>query len=400
MLCPECGSEMPDFAAFCGSCGTKLSPSMEPPASASEPASDPASAQVPVTEKSAVIAFLKNHIGYVVLAIVLAALLAFIAVPLIREQVSTIRDEHHVTFVMHAPRYNDHATAIPIRVTGTKADGAPYDKMLYLDGGGNGVVLQPGTYTLSCVGGSILENGTLLLAPEDVQLQVEVPQGLPRNAFVQVPPDQYFEFRAVSPADIDEKTLEYVYMIAAANPADNGKAEKLRDNALEIHKQAAATNEEKRAALNETATGPLTVSVGDTARFVGTLQLCSPEEVAERLQDESVTWNYYGRRLAVLWLDEPRQVTREYPEQTGDYGWYDDEGAYHPENMYRERYEMRCLLLSNDVDGIYSYAEGDDGTLAGLDGRRVLVTGKVSSPDWADSQISPITLANPQFEAV
>jgi hypothetical protein len=59
-----------------------------------------------------------------------------------------------------------------------------------------------------------------------------------------------------------------------------------------------------------------------------------------------------------------------------------------------QEYEVKCLVFSTDVEGIYS--AGDDGTLSSHDGKHVLATGRVNIPsDWTSSLISPITLANP-----
>lgn len=333
----------------------------------------------------------------VLLAVLLAGVLAM-AIPLVREQLSMSNDVHRVTFVIRAPGYNDQATPLPVKVEGQLANGSAYAQTTYLDGGGNGIVLEPGIYTLEFPGGSILANGTLLIAP-DAKLEVEVPQGLPRNAFVQLPTDQAVEYAAVAPLDTDEVMLNRIYTVAQANPDDHGKAQELRDAALKAHEEAVSKNEEHAAKVQQDATGDLAVSVGDSARFVGTLELCTPEDVSVRLQNDSVQWNFYGRTLAVVWLDEPREVTLQNPEQTG-YGWYDDEGDYHEDEVYTERYTMSCLLLNDDVEGVYSYGEGDDGTLSGLAGQRVLVSGKVATPDWSASQISPLVLANPTIEAL
>ena len=126
---------------------------------------------------------------------------------------------------MKTPGYNDDATAIPVHVTGTTADGSAYDQMVYLDGGGNGVVLDPGEYQLSFPGGSILANGTVLVAPKKKTLDVTVPDGLARNEFVQVPTDEAMTYKAVAPLDLTDETLDAVYEYAVQAPNDNGKAD-------------------------------------------------------------------------------------------------------------------------------------------------------------------------------
>lgn len=341
----------------------------------------------------------KRNWPLIILLVLAAALILAVAVPLVREQISAGSDAHRVTFVMRAPGYSGEATAIPVDVSGTQSDGTAFDLTVYLDGGGNGIVLEPGDYTLSFPGGSILPNGTVLVAPQDLQLQVNVPQDLPHSAFVQVPPDQVVEYSAVAPADVTDELLGSVCLYAMADPSDHGKAEELRENAVKAREEAIEQRQEHTAEVEKDATGPLTVSVGDSASFVGTMQICSPEDASARLEDDNIQWNYYGRTLAILWLDEPRELTLQDPQRAGE-GWYDDNGEYHEQEFYEENYTMTCLLMSNDVEGLYSYSETDDTWLSAYDGQRVLVSGKVSSPDWVDSQVSPIILANPTISYV
>lgn len=427
MQCPKCGREMPDYALFCGHCGLSLAhdnahdsgkgeadpslagfsiehweaiPSATADASAQSPASAP-SPQDSVPEPAPKPSFWVRHwkVPLAVLLVIAAIVLVAFAVPVVQEQVSMHSDRHHVTFVIRAPGYNDDATPLPVKVEGATAGGRLYSETVFLDGGGNGVVLEPGDYTLSFPGGSILANGTALLPPETV-LEINVPQGLPRNEFVQLPPDQAVEYLAVSPLDTTQEMLNDIYLTASSNPLDNGKAEELRDNALLAHEDAISKKDEHTAQVQQNAMGPLTVSVGDSARFVGTLEICSPEDVSARLEDENIQWNYYGRTLAVLWLDEPRDLSLINHAIYGGSGWYDEEGYYHEDAFYTEHYQMRCLLLDDDVEGVYSYGEGDDGTLSGLNCRHVLVSGKVGLPDWSGSLVSPVILANPTFETL
>jgi hypothetical protein len=336
----------------------------------------------------------------VVLLIFLLAIAAIIAVPLIQYQMASDKDIHRVTFVMKTPGYGDEATAIPVSISGTKADGTAYAETVYLDGGGNGVVLEPGSYELTFTGGSLLPNGTALLAPTDAKLNVEVPTGLAHNAFVQVPGDQVITYTAVSPLNLNEETLNAVYQSAIADPNDNGKADELLSVAAQAHEDAVAKRKADTAAIEKKAKGAITVSTGDEAQFIGTLQICSPEEVGERIGDDNVQWNLYGHTLAVLWLDEPRHVSLQ-TTTSGYYGYYDDYGYWNESDSYTDTqdHDITCLVLNNDVEGIYSYGSADDGTLSSHNGNHVLVSGKISTPtDWSTSQISPITLVNPTIE--
>ena len=335
----------------------------------------------------------------IVLALVLLlALVAAIAFPLAQEALSSNRTDHRVTFLLKTPGYDNEATALPVQVKGTAIDGTVVDEIIYLDGGGNGVSLEPGEYVLTFPGGSILSSGTVLVAPKDAKVTVTVPEGLARNEFVQVPTDQAVTYKAISPIDLTDKTLKKVYEYAVQAPNDNGKADKLRENAKKAREEAKAKHEAMTEAIEKEATGKLKVAPGDEAKFVGTLEINTAEEVASRLGDESIGWNLAGQTLAILWLEKPRKVTIE-TSYSDEYDYY--EGYYDSEDgrtyTTTEEYEVKCLVLNSDMEGIYSI--GDDGTLSALEGKRVLATGHVEvNTDWATSSISPITLAGPMLE--
>ena len=262
------------------------------------------------------------------------------------------------------------------------------------------VVLEPGDYTLSFPGGSILANGTVLLAPSKT-LEVNVPEGLARNEFVQIPTSKALSYKAISPVNLTDKQLDAVYEYAVQDPNDKGKADTLRANAIKAREEAISKKEADAAAIEKEATGKLKVSLGDEAKFVGTLEINTAEEVANRLGDESILWNLDGQKLAVLWLDKTRKVTVETSTSSEDYSsynyyYYDNEDEVETYTDTQE-YEVKCLVFSTDVEGIYSV--GDDGTLSSHDGKRVLAEGHINMPsDWASNLISPIELANPILE--
>lgn len=334
----------------------------------------------------------------IVALVFLLAIVAFIATPLIQESVSANRTDHRVTFVMKTPGYNDEATAIPVHVTGTQSNGAAYDEMVYLDGGGNGIILEPGEYTLAFPGGSILANGTVLTAPKKTTIDVSVSADLPRNAFVQVPTDTTVTYKAVSPVDLTDKTLDKVYEYAVQDPNDNGKADKLRENAKKVRDEAQAKRDKDAKAAKKEASGKLTVSEGEEAKFLGTMEIQTAEEVAAKLGDDNIAWNLAGQKLAVLWLDKARKVTVQtaYSDDYDGYDLYFDEtdGQTY---VNSQEFEVRCLVFSTDVEGIYSAP--DDGTLASHEGKTVFVKGNVYlNTDWASSLVSPIVLTDPVME--
>ena len=401
MQCPKCGEQLAEHGTYCGSCGAPVSkdgkagqdPSPVGPKQGQEPPSPVGPSEKEPRESRV------HWIAIGLLAVFALAMVLIVAVPLAQEQINASRDEHRVTFIMKTPGYNNDATAIPVQVKGTLANGNAFDQLIYLDGGGNGVVLEPGDYTLSFPGGSILANGTVLAAPSDQQLEVSVPTGLTRNEFVQLPADQVVAYTAIAPLDLTEEVLDGVYALAVEAPNDYGKADELRTGAWKAHEDAVTQKAADTAAVEKKAKAPLTASTGDEATFIGTLQICSPEEAAERLGDESLAWNFYGQTLAILWLDEPRKVTMQDASTYGVGGYYDEYGNYVEETT--AEFELTCLVLSADVEGLYSYEPADDGTLASLNGSHVLASGKLAATaDWAASQLSPITLVNPTFELV
>ena len=401
MYCPYCGRDIPNHASICPACRGVVSEAMMAAYYSDPPAAQASRAPEYVYETVQQEAYEEpksRKWPIIVVLVLLLALATFIAVPLIQESMSANRTDHRVTFVMKTPGYNDEATAIPVHVTGTQSNGQAYDQMVYLDGGGNGIILEPGEYTLAFPGGSILANGTVLTAPKKTTIDVSVAEDLPRNAFVQIPTDTTVTYKAVSPVDLSDKTLDKVYEYAVQDPDDNGKADKLRDNAKKVRDEAKAKQEKDAAAAEKEATGKLKVSEGDEAKFLGTLEIQTAEEVAAKIGDDSIAWNMAGQKLAVLWLDKTRKVTVEtaYSDDYDGYeGYYDEEDGQTYTNS--QEFEVRCLVFNTDVDGIYSAP--DDGTYDAHEGKKVLAEGHVYlNTDWASSLVSPITLTDPILE--
>ena len=407
MFCPYCGRDIPNNATICPACRGVVSETMiaayfqaEKEQGHRHHRSEQRQERIkpaPVEEPSDKEPKRRKWPIVIVLVLVLA-LVALIAVPLLQEAVASGKTDHRVTFLMKTPGYNDEATAIPVHVKGTQTNGAEYDEMVYLDGGGNGISLEPGEYVLSFPGGSILSNGTVLVAPKNKTIDVTVPEGLAHNEFVQVPTDDSVNYKAVAPLDLTDKTLEAVYKYAVQAPNDNGKADKLRANAVKAREDALAKKEAETDAIEKETSGKLKVSLGDEAKFLGTFEICSAEDVAKRLGNDDIAWNLGGQTLAVLWLEKPRKVTVE-TSTTDDYDGYnlyfdEEDGQTYTDT---QEYEVQCLVFSTDVEGIYSAP--DDGTLSAHDGKTVLATGHVSLPsDWTRSLVSPIELASPTLE--
>ena len=401
MFCPYCGRNIPNHTTICPYCRGFVSEAMI--ASYYQYTQENTASEAPDYTYGAAAGYVpeqpkRRKWPIVIVLLLVLAIAAVIAVPLFQEATASSRTDHRVTFLLKTPGYNDEATALPVQVTGTKADGTAYDTTVYLDGGGNGVALEPGEYTLTFLGGSILSNGTVLVAPNKATLEVTVPTDLARNEFVQVPTSKAITYKAVAPLDLKDKTLDKVYAYALQAPNDNGKADKLRANAIKARETAIAKHEEAQKAIEKKASGKLKVSLGDEAQFVGTMEINTADEVAKRLGDENIGWNFEGQTLAVLWLDKPRKVTVE-TSTTDEYDGYNlyfdqDDGSTYTET---QEFSVSCLLLHSDVEGVY--AAGDDGSLAAHDGQRVLATGKVGYPsDWSSSLVSPIVLINPDLE--
>lgn len=398
MYCPYCGRTISNRTTICPYCKGFVSEAMiaayyddqNPDRDFSYGYENPAQ---PVFEEP------KRRKWPIVVALILVlAIVAIIAIPLAQEAMSSNRADHRVTFLLKTPGYTNEATALPVHVKGAELDGTEHDEIVYLDGGGNGVSLEPGEYTLTFPGGSILPNGNVLVAPKGAKIEVTVPEGLARNEFVQVPTSQAVTYTVVLPADLTDKTLKKVYKYAVQAPGDNGKADQLSENAKKVREEAKAKRAATTAAIEKEASGKLKVSIGDEAKFIGTLEVNTADEVAQRLGDESIAWNLEGQTLAILWLEKPRKVTIEtsYSDEYDGYdGYYDSEDGQ--TYTTTEEYEVKCLVLNSDLEGIYS--AGDDGTLSAHDGKKVLAEGTISMPaDWASSLISPIMLANPTLE--
>ena len=411
MFCPYCGHGIADNATICPSCNGLVSEAIMASSYQNElgkhSRANYAQQPDPRDYDSAELGNVKLEDfnkprrfkwRYPVIGVIVLALLLFLVVPLAQEAISSTKDMHRVTFLLKTTGYNDDATAIPVQVTGTNSSGFVYDELVFLDGGGNGVVLEPGQYTLTFPGGSFLSNGKVLLAPEDAKLEVTVPEGLARNEFVQVPTKDAITYTVVSPIDVTDEQLNTVYEYAAKNPADHGKANTLRADIESKREQAKSEKAESDASVEKEASGDLKVSVGDEAKFIGTFDIISAEDAAEKLDDQSIYWNMAGQTLAVLWLDEERTVTVE-STTSSDYSYnyyYYDQNTGQTTTSSQE-YQVKCLVFNTDVEGVYTAA--DDGTLTAYDGKRVLVTGRVNlTSDWESSLLTPITLSSPEFE--
>lgn len=298
-------------------------------------------------------------------------------------------DEHRVTFALHAPGYNGQASSLPVQVKGTSNAGREIDKLVFLDSGGNGVILPAGNFTLTFPGGSFLASGTVLRAPEDYALEIEVPEGLAKNEFYQVSLENVVTYEAITPLNATDEIIEQVYTYASQNPSERTKVDELRDNAKAKHEEAVAKNNEDSEALLKKASRPITAVTGDNVDFVGTIRILTAEELGEALGDENIMWNFAERSVAILWLDEMREVTME--PDAGGYN-YSESG-----DPIADEYEVSQLLLNTDITGVYG--EPDDGTLAAFDGKHVLVSGKITrTADWASSQIAPVSVLNPEIE--
>lgn len=401
MFCPYCGRDISDRTTICPHCRGFVSEAMiatyyEDQSPERDFAYGYAAGSQPMPEEPK-----RRKWPIIVVLLLLVAIIAAIVIPLAQEAASANSTDHRVTFLLKTPGYNDEATALPVHVEGTETDGATYDEMIYLDGGGNGVSLNPGEYTLTFPGGSILASGTVLVAPDKASLKVTVPEGLARNEFVQVPTSEAITYQAIAPLNLTDETLDAVYEYAVQAPNDNGKANKLRDNAKKVREEAVAKREADINAIEKEATGKLKVSVGDEAKFVGTLEINTAEEVASRLGDENIAWNLAGQKLAILWLDKPRKVTVEtsYSDEYDGYSGYYYDSEDGQTYVETQEYTVKCLVFNTDVEGIYS--AGDDGSLAAYDGKQVLAVGHIELPyDWTSGLISPIVLANPTLETL
>lgn len=139
---------------------------------------------------------------------------------------------HDVTFRIDAPGYDPDADSpIPVRVSGTDADGAKVDAVFYLGPDDSTVQLRQGSYTASVAASPLLDGGGLYAVPDgliDVQVREDGVSGI----------DSTWSFTEMEPADITDDQIEASYDAAIDSGMDASRAGELRQAVLDARQAA------------------------------------------------------------------------------------------------------------------------------------------------------------------
>ena len=187
-------------------------------------------------------------IGIVAAAIAVVAVVlgVFISGNLVPAPTSTVVN---VRLSIDAPGYDSKDSALPVEVKGTTSSGSAYDQVFFIDPGGNGVELAPGSYSLAVKASPLLDNGNLYAVPSGT-LSFEIPQAVQDGATFEVP-NGTITLSYASPADITDTQIDSSYDMAITSGFDKATADaykkaliKNRDEAVAAKKAA----DEKAAA--------------------------------------------------------------------------------------------------------------------------------------------------------
>lgn len=199
-------------------------------------------------------------IGIVAAAIAVVAVVlgVFISGNLVPKPTSTVVN---VRFSIDAPGYDSKDSALPVEVTGTTSGGSAYDQDFFIDPGGNGVQLAPGSYSLAVKASPLLDDGNLYAVPSGT-LSFEIPQAVQDGATFEVP-NGTITLSYASPADITDAQIDSSYDMAITSGFDKATADaykkalvKNRDEAVAAKKAAdekAAAQAAQQAAAAEAA---------------------------------------------------------------------------------------------------------------------------------------------------
>lgn len=199
-------------------------------------------------------------IGIVAAAIAVVAVVlgVFISGNLVPAPTSTVVN---VRLSIDAPGYDSKDSALPVEVKGTTSSGSAYDQVFFIDPGGNGVELAPGSYSLAVKASPLLDNGNLYAVPSGT-LSFEIPQAVQDGATFEVP-NGTITLSYASPADITDTQIDSSYDMAITSGFDKATADaykkaliKNRDEAVAAKKAAdekAAAQAAQQAAAAEAA---------------------------------------------------------------------------------------------------------------------------------------------------
>lgn len=187
-------------------------------------------------------------VGIVIAAIAVVAVLlgVFISGNLVPKPTSTVVN---VKFSIDAPGYDSKDSALPVEVTGTTSGGSAYDQDFFIDPGGNGVELAPGSYSLAVKASPLLDDGNLYTVPTS-GLSFEIPQAVQDGATFEVP-NGTISLSYASPADITDAQIDSSYDMAITSGFDKATADAYKKALVKNRNEAVAAKkaaDEKAAA--------------------------------------------------------------------------------------------------------------------------------------------------------
>ena len=258
MFCPECGSDLPDDARFCTSCGARIEDTDETRAMPKPrtrvtdedrgPAPMPATA-LPVKaaqpEKPR-----KRHGAAIAVAAVVAVAAIAVAGGLVWWKLDQDRIAQEAYAEEHEPQtlvvpveidgYDaSSGSMIPVAVQGTDLDGNNVNETQYVDEDGESLELMRGSYTLSVPASPFADDGGIYTVPSG-SVKVEVGDS--------VETDGEFSFDKVDPEDATDEEIDAAYRYAKDGGCDSAeRADDLRDKAVEARDAAVRAEQEAEA---------------------------------------------------------------------------------------------------------------------------------------------------------
>ena len=221
MFCPECGSDLPDDARFCTSCGARIEdtdgtrampkPRMRVTDEDRGPAPMPTTA-LPVKaaqpEKPR-----KRHGAAIAVAAVVAVAAIAVAGGLVWWKLDQDRiaqeayaEEHEPQTLVVPVEIDDYdassGSMIPVAVQGTDLDGNNVNETQYVDEDGESLELMRGSYTLSVPASPFADDGGIYTVPSG-SVKVEVGDS--------VETDGEFSFDKVDPEDATDEEIDAAY---------------------------------------------------------------------------------------------------------------------------------------------------------------------------------------------
>ena len=168
MVCPQCGTNLPENARFCTQCGYKLhqeAPSQPQGTSYRQDEQQQTNTDTGNPKKS------RAKLLGIGIAVALVSLFVAGCVTLATFWGTITRagshEPHPVTFIVSIKGYDDDSSRIPVSITGTDVDGNRVDKTIFLARSGVDVELVAGSYHAKVLGSPIASDGTIYQYPTD-----------------------------------------------------------------------------------------------------------------------------------------------------------------------------------------------------------------------------------------